>query len=649
MSLNVPIKDFYNRHVKNLKPAGNGQLKGLCPFHEDRNPSLSINAETGQWFCHACVIGGGPSQLAEQLGVDPPDNGKPDNPEATYDYHDENGQLLFQVVRLPGKKFRQRRPDGSGGWIWNLKGVSRVLYRLPDLKGKGTVYIVEGEKDADRLWSIGIPATTSSGGAGKWRDDYTDQIKAAGVERVWVLPDNDDEGRKHTNQVALSCLKAGLQVKVVKLPDLPEKGDVSSWLDKGHTKDELFEIGKTTPEMTREGLRDDSEGDERPQGKTTDGLKGRSGRELAFPEPEPWPEPLDGAELLEELTTVFCRYLVLPEGAAEVMALWVVHTHTVETAEITPRLALLSPDKRCGKTRVLEVLQKLVRCPLSTSNTSAAAVFRSIEAWFQTLIIDEGYTFLGDKDDLRGILNSGHSRAMGFVIRVEGEGRKEPRLFSTFAPVAIAQIGKLAPTLEDRSIIVSMHRKTRAERVEKLRIRRTADLDTLARKVARWAEDNLEALAEAVPETPDALHDRAADNWEHLLAIADLAGGPWPERARAVAVALSCGAEAEVSSLREQLLIDVQHLFAERNADRLPSKAICDALAELEDRRWPEYNRGKPISPNQLARLLKPFEVKPKTLRFEEGTKKGYELGDFAETFERYTPPQRSRNTVTSL
>ena len=264
MSLNIPIQDFYSRYVKNLKPVGNGHLKGLCPFHDDRTPSFTVNSETNSWYCHACVIGGGPRQFAEQLGVEPPEDGKGDDIEATYDYKDEEGRLLFQVVRFRGKQFRQRRPDGSRGWAWDLKGVRRVLYRLPDLKGKKTVYVVEGERDVDRLWALGIPATTCPMGAGKWQDEYTGQIKDLGVEQLLVLPDNDPEGLRHAGQVAQSCLKSGLKVKIVELPDLPPKGDVSDWLDKDNRRDDLAEIVSATPLMTLEGLTGEAEGVEKP-------------------------------------------------------------------------------------------------------------------------------------------------------------------------------------------------------------------------------------------------------------------------------------------------------------------------------------------------------------------------------------------------
>lgn len=142
--------------------------------------------------------------------------------------------------------------------------MRRVLYRLPDLKGKRTAFITEGEKDADRLWGLGIPATTCPMGAGKWREEYIEQLTGADAEKVVLLPDNDDEGRKHAEDVARSCNKAGIQVKVVQLPDLPHKGDVSDWLDAGNSKDDLAEIVKAAPLTTLEGLTGEAEGVEKP-------------------------------------------------------------------------------------------------------------------------------------------------------------------------------------------------------------------------------------------------------------------------------------------------------------------------------------------------------------------------------------------------
>ena len=170
----------------------------------------------------------------------------------TYDYRDESGTLLYQKVRLEPKDFRLRRPDGQGGWTYNLDGTRRVLYRLDELQDREAVVLCEGEKDADRLWSLGIPATTTRDGAktqpGKnWRSEYTEQLVAAHVERVAATPDNDEAGRVYATDAAAACDAAGITAKVVDLPGVPPKGDVSDWLDAGHTKEELLALLRATP------------------------------------------------------------------------------------------------------------------------------------------------------------------------------------------------------------------------------------------------------------------------------------------------------------------------------------------------------------------------------------------------------------------
>lgn len=229
-------------------PDTRGEHVCWCPFHADgqgkppHQPNLQVS-ERG-FFCHACGAKGGLRQLAERLGLSAGASGS--NPEATYDYRDETGSLLYQVCRYPRKQFLQGRPNGAGGWVWNLKGVPRVLYRLAELLAApdATIYVAEGEKDADRLAREGLVATTNSGGAGKWRKEYAQALQGRDVV---ILPDNDDAGRKHGQQVARSLHGVARSVKVVDLPGLPEKGDVSDWLAAGHTVEELKAIVEAAP------------------------------------------------------------------------------------------------------------------------------------------------------------------------------------------------------------------------------------------------------------------------------------------------------------------------------------------------------------------------------------------------------------------
>lgn len=235
-----------------VKKTRNGYI-AKCPAHKDENPSLSISAgKDGRILLH-CHAGCTYESILAALDLKPSDlsarNGKSARRiEAIYSYTDENGTLLYQVVRDQNKKFLQRRPDGNGGWIYNLKGVRRVLYRLPEIVDKKTIWIVEGEKDADRLWSSGLPATCNPGGAGKWQDEYSQALVG---KQLVILLDNDPPGEQHAQQVARSVLPCADAVKLVRLPGLPDKGDVSDWLDAGHTRDELIALARATPVLKR--------------------------------------------------------------------------------------------------------------------------------------------------------------------------------------------------------------------------------------------------------------------------------------------------------------------------------------------------------------------------------------------------------------
>jgi putative DNA primase/helicase len=382
-----------------------------------------------------------------------------------------------------------------------------------------------------------------------------------------------------------------------------------------------------------------------------------AGSRIALEDPEPWPVRVDGAELLDDLVGAFERFLGLPDKAAEALALWTLHAHAHDASDVSPLLALTSPEKRCGKTTALHVLGALAPRPLPASNVTAAALFRAVEKFGPTLLVDEADTFLRDREDLRGILNSGHHRASAYVIRTSGDDH-EPSVFSTWAPKAVAMIGKLPDTLADRSIIIPMRRRQSNEVIERLRIDKLTELEPLRRKAWRWARDHEEELhhsdpdvelPQAAPDAPKQLHDRAADNWRPLFAIADAAGGEWPARARQAALALVGVSEDDDGSVRALLLHDLQTLFDKPITDRLSSQAIVLALERLEDRPWPEWGRSqKPLSKRGLAKLLRPFGVRPKTIKLLDGsTAKGYVREDLKESWSRYLPQDGGAPNVT--
>jgi putative DNA primase/helicase len=358
------------------------------------------------------------------------------------------------------------------------------------------------------------------------------------------------------------------------------------------------------------------------------------GRPLVFARPDPSPQPIDGAELLDELASTVRGFVVMPDAAQHAIALWIVHSYLFTAMMVTPRLVIKSAQKRSGKTTLLLLLEALCARALSSASISPASVYRVVELAQPTLLIDEADNFVNDNPELRSLLAAGYLRGAQ-TTRVVGEAH-EPRQFSCWAPAAIATIKPLHDTLEDRSIQILQERKVKEEKVTRLRIDRLAQLAPLTSKIQRWANDNIAALETADPDVPEALNDRAADCWRILIAIAERAGGEWPERARNAALKLSADNE-DIETVASMLLTDLRDLFDGSGHDELFTSEIIAALIRMEERPWSEYGEPpRPFTRNQLARLLRPFKVKPKNLRRGTTQAKGYERKQLEELFKRY-------------
>ena len=370
----------------------------------------------------------------------------------------------------------------------------------------------------------------------------------------------------------------------------------------------------------------------------TDGDNGAAGVVILLCDPEPCAEPVDGTGLLTAIREAYRRHLVLPEHADIALALWTVFTWVLDAFMVAPLLAVVSPEKRCGKTTLLHLLHALTPRALFASNITAAALFRAVECYRPTLIVDEADTFLRNSDELRGVLNAGHTRRSAVVIRTVGD-EHEPRTFSVWCAKAIAMIGRLPDTLEDRSIAVSMKRRAPGEIVARLRLDRLTELESLGSQAARWAADHIDALRSADPAMPEELHDRAADNWRALLAIADAVGGTWPENARAAARTLS-GVVDPTASARPAivLLIDVREILDAEKSDHITTEGLLVELGKRDESPWPTWNRGKAITSRQIANLLRPFGVRSTQVHPENV--KGYALKDLSDAFARYLPAQ---------
>lgn len=376
-----------------------------------------------------------------------------------------------------------------------------------------------------------------------------------------------------------------------------------------------------------------------------------SGR-IGFNEVERWPDPVHPAALLTEIAETVRRFIVCIPETAHAVALWVAMTWFIDVIHVAPLAVITAPDKRCGKSQLLFLIGKLVHRPLIASNITPAAIFRTVDAWKPTLLIDEADAFMRDNDELRGLLNCGHTRESAYIVRVVGENFT-PTRFNVWGAKALAGIGHMADTIMDRSVTLELRRKLPHEAAERLRHAEPDLFTTLASKLARFAEDSRESLRIARPALPEPLNDRAQDNWEPLLAIADVAGGPWPELALKAALKLS-GCNSPLQSVGTELLGDIQEIFEQKGIDRISTAELIKALCADEEKQWATYNKGRSISPRQVSSRLKEYGITSRTIRIGHETPKGFLREQLDEAFARYlstpeksdTPPQAPFDAV---
>ena len=588
-----------------------------------------------------------------------------------------NGSKWIRAFHFDGASFVAREPNFTGG---------KPLYRLHELLNADTgqaVWVVEGEQKADYLHSLGLIATTSGGKASA---NTTDWQPLAG-RKVIVWPDNDDAGQSYQSDVAtvLSGLGCELWAVDVAQLDLPHKGDVIDFVrmrgEDGEdttaadimalpvvdinskpiefdgikteptddqpatldTESELNRLASLSPvdyEQQRSnaakalGMRA-SALDKIVKGIQADDEEQASGSDI-FDYVKPWDEPVNGAALLDDIVAAVNRHIVCEAPTANATALWIAFTWCIDAMQIAPIACITAPEKRCGKTQLLSLIGELCYQPMPASNISTAALFRSIEKWQPTLLIDEADTFLKENEELRGVINAGHSRRQAYVIRTTGDNH-EPTRFNVWGAKAISGIGHLSETIKDRSILLELRRKVQGEDRERLRHANPATFDSIRRKLARFSMDNMDALADARPALPDALNDRAQDNWESLLAIADLVGDHWPKTARHSALAIS-GIEEHAPSINEELLSDIKAVFDRTRQSRIFSTDLLEYLCADEETAWATWNKGRPMTARQLSKRMEGFGVKPKQMWANGRNNRGYELSDFLGVFARYLP-----------
>ncbi|MGI9001440.1 MAG: DUF3631 domain-containing protein [Pseudonocardia sp.] len=365
----------------------------------------------------------------------------------------------------------------------------------------------------------------------------------------------------------------------------------------------------------------------------------------------PYSPQLDQAGiLLDRVHAALLRYLVMPSTAAPVaVTLWIAATHAQPAWAHAPRLVIRGPEKRCGKSRLLDLIEALCWAPFITVNSSPAAVYRSISEDPPTILVDEADTIFGPKadgnEDLRGLLNAGHQRNRPAKRYDANSSRVES--IPTFAMAALAGIGVMPDTIEDRAVVIRMRRRTRDEKVAPYRHKRDRPpLRALAGQLHEWLRTDLPVLEHAEPAMP--VEDRAADTWEPLIAVADHAGGLWPDTARTALLTLTAEAtDAETGSHRIRLLADCHTAFDDQEA--LPTSVLLQRLKADPEAPWCDYGRDG-LTAMKLAELLHDYDIGSHNIRFPVlGQAKGYYRAEFLDAWARYCPRLLTPDPITDL
>jgi hypothetical protein len=342
--------------------------------------------------------------------------------------------------------------------------------------------------------------------------------------------------------------------------------------------------------------------------------------------------------VLDLVRDLLARYVIESSEASDATALWVVMTWLIDHLTVSPVMMITAPDKGAGKSVKLTAMGRLVRRPLQASNFTAAAMSFMVDAYCPTVLIDEADLVLLGNRGLRSMINGGHTRGSASVVKMVNGA---PRRLSTWCPKAIAGIGRQADTLTDRSIVIRLERKLATEQVLNLRHADPREFESVGRKLARLPLDFGEQLAVHRPASVVGLSDRARDNWEPLLAIADIAGGGWPARARTAAEKLSAP-EYQEPSPQQLLLADIRGVFCELSVPNISTKELLARLTQMADSPWRSF-KGRKLTERDLASLLGEYGISPGTRRLNRsegssGTAKGYKRAALENAFLRYLP-----------
>ena len=592
-----------------------------------------------------------------------------------------------------------RFPDGRERWALKAMRKPRTLYDLPAILEipEKPVVVAEGEKCADAAVTVfrDRVATTWAGGARAW--NLTDWQPLNGRD-VLLLADANEAGHEAMRDIAAHLESIGCSVRV-HLPPGDDGQDIADWLEEDGvemararieaearvwepkaevTTDEgvsetwqadLIEriangdLDAIAEPATVEKMRALKRSDElhaqllrtkllaipRVRAGLVDAAFGNSdrgvddddlqGRPVEWPEVEPWPEEVDGAALLAELASLFRHYVSLPDGGAEAAALWALYTWVFEAFGVCPNLMVTAPERESGKTRVTELLSWMVWREKSVSDVSAAAIIRGIARDKPTLLFDEAQHFLRRRPDdpIRGILLASFAKRHADVERCVGDDHK-PHLFSTFAPKAMngRKLAAIDDMLTSRSVVIPMTRARK--RYPHLRADRDPVGEDIRRMCARWRDDHLAVLKSAEPDMGE-LFGRIADVWRPLYAVADAAGGDWPQLARHATLSLASQTNAIASSdtIGVQLLRDIRQVFQDHGDPEWLTTADLDhTLHTMPERPWETLSNGKPMTSQKRGKMLTDYGIHTTKVRDGERTRNVYLIPAFESAWEAW-------------
>jgi hypothetical protein len=367
--------------------------------------------------------------------------------------------------------------------------------------------------------------------------------------------------------------------------------------------------------------------------------------------------PRSTAELLASAKDWVRRFMILTDAQAIACAVYTLHVWSIDTADFTPYLLASSPTRECGKSRLLQVLSYILPRPWKVVQPSAAVLKRKLDRDHPTLLLDENDNLLKGPEEytaaILGILNEGYARYGAKVPLCErgANGKMDLIELDPFGPKVLAGIGDILPdTTKSRCLPLCIQKKSSKEKVERLRGKKAPrEGESLSLQLEAWAASELvESLRDAEPEMPEAMGDRQIDVCEHLIAIADLAGGDWPTKVRAALLELYGSATIKNDSKDTELLRGIQLVLA--TMDVIFSLDLASALNANPDGPWREENQGRGITAYQIAKRLKPFGIEPSQLRIgDQSGKRGYRKEWFFKAWSLYLPERDSTRSTTRM